>query len=66
MKKEQRVYIIDLDLTNFDFRSHEQVGDYKAIMEEAEKIGMVFSLPFFVECINNEDLNLLNSFIYIN
>lgn len=64
--KEKRVYIIDCSKSEIDFRAKEQVGDYEAIMTEAERLGTVYSLDYFVSEVNDENINLNNSFIYIN
>jgi hypothetical protein len=63
--KEIRVYIIDCNRTDFDFREAEHKGDYDSIIDEAESLGTVYSLEYFQECINNEELDLSNSFILI-
>ena len=63
--KEVRVYVIDLDRTDFDFREAEHNGDYDLIIDEAESLGTVYSLEYFQECINNEELDLNNCFILI-
>lgn len=67
MKKEKpeeiKVYVIDLDKTDFDFREAESNGDYDDIMDEAERLGTVYSLQGFQEALNNEELFLDNSFI---
>ena len=62
---EKKVYVINCDW-NFDFRGYEQVGDYGVIKEKAEEQGSVYSLDYFQDCINNEDLILTNSFILID
>jgi len=63
--KEKRVYVLECD-GNFDFREAERLENYESIMVEAEKRGTVYSLEFFTDEINSENLNLSNSFIYIN
>jgi hypothetical protein len=65
MTKEKKVYVINCDC-GFDFRSHEQLGDYESIMSKAEELGSVYSLEYFCDEINDECLFLSNSFIYIN
>jgi len=64
-KKEIRVYMIECHANGFDFRKAENNGDYEAIKDAAEKAGTVFSLEFFQEEVNDENLSLLNAFIYI-
>ena len=63
--KELKVYVIDCNETDFEFREAEAKKDYDAIMTEAEKIGSVYSLGGFQEAINSEELILENSFILI-
>jgi len=63
--KEKRVYLCIWD-TDFDFRGAEHRGDYDAIKQEAEKQGHVYSLEYFMERWNNEELNCTNSFILID
>lgn len=63
--KNIRVYVIDCS-SDFNFRFHEQKGDYEAIMKEAEIQGGVYSLDHFEKEINSENLDLSNSFIYIS
>jgi len=65
MKKEIRVYVINCDKTDFNFREKEHWGNLSAIMDEAERLGSVYSLSYFQDCINNQDLDLSNSFILI-
>jgi len=64
--KETRVYVLDCSTNDFDFRGKELAGDYEAIMTEAEKRGTVYSLEGFENDINDEELDLNNSFIYIS
>jgi hypothetical protein len=65
MENEIRVYIIDFERTFFDFRSHEEEGDYEAIMDEAERLGDVYSLHRFQEACNNGELFLDTAYILI-
>ena len=64
-KKETKVYIINCN-SNFDFREKEKYNDYDTIMTKAEELGTVYSLQGFQKAINNEELSLSNSFIYIS
>lgn len=66
MTREPRVYIINCSDSKIDFREKERRGDYEAIMVEAESLGTVYSLRYFEECANNEEIDLSNSFIYIS
>ena len=62
--KEIRVYVINCD-SGFDFRSAEQIGDYEGIMVKAEELDSVYSLEYFQDEVNSENLMLTNSFILI-
>jgi len=64
MEKEIKVYVIDCN-EYFDFRDKEMSGDYEAIMSKAEELGSVYSLNGFQCAINDEELDLSNSFILI-
>jgi hypothetical protein len=64
MKKEIKVYVINAsDCDNF--RDWERKGEENKIMDKAEELGTVYSLDYFAECINNDDLDLNNSWIFI-
>ena len=65
MVKEIRVYVINCGKTDFDFRKKYDRGEHEEIMIEAEKLGSVYSLDYFEEEINSENLDLSNSFILI-
>jgi hypothetical protein len=65
MEKEKRVYLINYNKSNFDFREFEQLSDYEPIMQEAEAQGNVYSLQGFQDACNNEDIDISNSFILI-
>lgn len=62
---EKRVYVINCDVC-FDFRDWEMLGQYNKIKDKAEELGTVYSLQYFQECINDEELDLSNSFILID
>ncbi len=64
--KEKKVYIINCGETRFDFRSAEWKGEKGLIKTEAGKLGSVYSLEFFQDKINDEELVLTNSFILID
>ena len=64
MAKELKVYVINASDCNM-FNDWERVGDYEAIMSKAEELGSVYSLQGFQDAINTEELNLVNSWIYI-
>ena len=64
-QKEKRVYVINASECD-DFRDWEQLGEEEKIMTKAEELGTVYSLEGFQEAINNEDLDLSNSWIFIN
>jgi len=66
MKKEIRVYVINCNESDLYFRDKERQGDLNAIMEEAEHLGSVYSLGYFQDCINDDQLDLTNSFILIH
>lgn len=60
-----KVYVCDCSGNDFDFRGKEHKADYKAIMDQAKKLGTVYSLQAFQEAINDEELFLDNAFILI-
>ncbi len=62
LSKRLRVYIIDAN--EFEFRKAEQEANYKAIVNEAEKEGTVYSLYGFQEAINNDEIAFDNSFVF--
>lgn len=62
---KSRVYVINCNDTDFDFRTFESEGDEESIMQEAERLGSVYSLEGFQEALNDEELILDNSFILI-
>lgn len=64
--KEIRVYIINCNESDFDFREYYRYDDFEPIMEEAERLGSVYSLKYFESQINDEQLFLDNSFILIH
>ncbi len=63
-KEETRVYIISCD-EDFDFRVAEQCGEYESIKIKAEELGTVYTLECFEDELNNENINIDNSFVYI-
>jgi len=64
--KEKRVYVIDMSQTDFEFRKYEKLEEYDKIREKAEELGTVYSLEYFQDQINDEQLFLNNSFILID
>lgn len=64
--EEIRVYVIDCGATEFDFRTYYDRDDFEPIMEEAERLGSVYSLSYFESQINDECLDLGCSFILIH
>lgn len=67
--KEKKVYIIDCAVirnTIFDFRDLEQIGDYDKIKEKAKELKTILTLQEFQDKINNDELDLSNSFILID
>jgi len=64
--KEKRVYIINVGDTEFNFRDAEAEGNLDAIKTEAESLGSVYSLKGFQNAVNDEWLDLGNSFILID
>jgi hypothetical protein len=56
-----RIYVCNCDDRSFDFHKVED----KQIIEHCKKTGGIYSLEFFEEQINNEELKLNNSFIRI-
>ena len=65
-EKEKKVYVIALNMTDFDFRGAELFGEDDKIKAEAERLGTVYSLQEFQDEINDENLFLDNSFILID
>lgn len=65
MMNEINIYVINCDESQIDFRQAEYVGDSETIISEAERQGGVYSLQYFQDEINSENLNLSNSFIFI-
>lgn len=59
-----KVFRVSVD-SDFDFNSHYARGEFDKIKEEAEKNGDTYSLKQFEIAINNDELFLDNSFIYI-
>ena len=68
MKKEIRVYITNCDCEDekYNFRDCERFGEYDKIKDKAEELGTVYSLEGFQEAVNNEEVDLSNSFILID
>ena len=62
---EPKVYVLDAKEV-WDFRDLEHKGDFDKIMSKAEELGTVYSLQGFQDAVNDEELNLNNSFIYIS
>lgn len=60
LQKEIRVYVVNAD-DGFDF--HKATDE--EIITHCEETGLIYSLPFFEEQINNEELDLSNSFIRV-
>jgi len=54
------------DDVDFNFRDAEEIGDYDSIKQEAERQGGVYTLGYFADEINDENLFLTNSFILID
>ncbi len=61
---EKKVYVLNVT-TESQFRDWETKGEYNKIMDRAEDLGTVYSLQGFQDALNDEQLNLDNSFIYI-
>ena len=64
IKKEFKVFVLNCE-GDFDFRTAEYALDFQGIMTEANKRDSVYSLEYFQDEINDEELNLSNSFILI-
>lgn len=60
-----KVYVTSCDDENFDFRGLEFEGEYDKIIDYSEEKGQVYSLYGFQEALNDEDLELSNSFVLI-
>lgn len=63
MDKKIRVYVVncgDSELGTWELTKHKE-----KFMDEAEKLGSVYSLGGFQNAINAEELSLENSFILI-
>ena len=65
MKKQIKVYVINGDQTDFDFRTAEMEGKEDEIINEAIKQRTVYTLQEFQDLSNDEELFLDNSFILI-
>lgn len=76
--KEIKVYVLNASSTDINFREAEKEAETKSpetfghgtvpaeiIMGEAERLGSVYSLQGFQNAINDEVLDLSNSFIWI-
>ena len=63
--KEKKVYVFPCD-NSFDFRKFERIDDFDTLITEAERTGNIYSLSGFQDAINDEELELFNSFIFIN
>ena len=67
MTKEKKVYIVEVgEDRKYNLIEELDKDNSEAIMNEAEKTGLVYSLKGFQEEVNGEDINLVNYFIYIN
>ena len=66
MNKEKRVYIINCNETDFNFRKAEKEKRFNDIMTMAEELGSVYSLKGFQNAINGEIVDLNQSFILID
>lgn len=65
--EEIKVYIIDAsEKKASSVRDWEYTGDYEKIISLAEELGTVYSLRGFQDAINDEDLDLNNSWIYFS
>lgn len=65
MKTEKMVYVCNCDnpiTKGFDFRTSEHNGDYETIKKNAN---YKYTLQEFADEVNDEELYLTNSFIYI-
>jgi hypothetical protein len=64
----KKVYVCncDNDTREFNFRDKEREGDYLAIKKFAKENDGVYTLEEFQEACNNEEINLINSFILID
>jgi hypothetical protein len=64
MKKELRAYVIDLNNTDFDSRQAEREGNFDIIIDEAERMGNVYSLYGLQEAINNDEICFENAYVH--
>jgi hypothetical protein len=64
----KKVYLCNCDneSENFNFRDMERCGNYKAIKKHAKEFDSVYTLEEFQDACNNEEIDLLNSFILID
>lgn len=60
--KEPRVYVINLIESDIDFRGSGE----EAIIEEAERLGSIYSLEGFEHALNSDELSLNNSYVYFS
>ena len=71
MKKESRVYVVDMDKYENTRQARvskvdQIVGVDDVFMAVAEELGSVYSLKGFEDAVNNEELFLDSSFIFIS
>jgi hypothetical protein len=66
MEKEKKVYVVDMSVSSLSFGAEEIEKNSEIFMTEAEKLGSVYSLHGFQEALNNEELDLYASYIFIN
>jgi len=57
---ETRIYVIDLDKTETNVG---QDTDTKTFIEISENLGSVYSLNGFIQALNDEEININNSFV---
>jgi hypothetical protein len=55
MKKETRIYIVDGNTIDFDFKTELLKENYDIIISEAEREGRVYSLQGFQDAFNSGD-----------
>lgn len=63
---ESKVYVLNQNDSELEFYKNLDAKNYDVIMNEAERLGTVYSLQGFQNAINTDDVMLDNSFIYIS
>ena len=63
--KEIRIYMVAAG-GEFDFLTAMAKGDTDSIIDQAESTGSVYSLQGFQDAINNDEINVVDTYVYIS